>query len=76
METRDNIEKLIREKLMELRKAGIRLAEELDAGYGHRLDKARSISNPVSGQETNNRDQGCEQQAKRVKFDDSSRSTD
>lgn len=72
VEARDSVDQLVREKLAELQKAGIRLAEELGAGYAHRLNKARSLPTPVSEQKKRNQDQDPGRQIKKVKFDDAS----
>lgn len=67
VEARDRIEQLIREKLTELQEAGKNLAELLDVGYGHRLDKARSLPTPTL-EKKHPQGQNLDRQAKRVKL--------
>lgn len=71
VEARDRIDQLIREKLTELQEAGKNLAELLDVGYGHRLDKARSLPTPAS-EKKHPQGQDFDRQAKRVQLSSSS----
>lgn len=50
VEARDNIERMIREKLVDLQREGRSLVAVLDSGYQYRLEKAKSLVSPVSEQ--------------------------
>lgn len=51
IEARDNIERMIQEKLVDLQREGRSLVAVLDSGYEYRLQKAKSLVAPVLEQE-------------------------
>lgn len=64
--TRDNIHRLICEKLAEMQSKAEILSAQLDKGYQHRLNKAQALLKEQP------QGQGAARQAKRVKIDTSS----
>lgn len=50
IEARDSIERMIQEKLVELKREGMSLVAILDSGYEYRLQKAKSLVTPISEQ--------------------------
>lgn len=49
--SRDEIDQMIEEKLVEVQREGRNLAAVLDSGYEYRLEKAKSLVTPVLAQE-------------------------
>lgn len=69
VETRDSIDRMIKEKLVDLQREGRSLVAILDSGYGYRMEKAKSLVMPASEKKSA---QGKGRQVKKVKMGTSS----